>query len=73
VLRKAAQAMTKVATGLNACPRFVAAAVDRFGGPCGFLPWLEDASVHHAKDVAVFGMMSLQRACLLEAVLSDFL
>jgi hypothetical protein len=24
-----------------------------------FLPWVEDASVHHAKDLAVFGLMSL--------------
>jgi hypothetical protein len=27
--------------------------------PPQFLPWLEDASVHHAKGLAVFGLMSL--------------
>jgi hypothetical protein len=27
--------------------------------PPQFLPWVEDASVHHAKDLAVFGLMSL--------------
>jgi hypothetical protein len=27
--------------------------------PPQFLPWMEDASVHHAKDLAVFGLMSL--------------
>jgi hypothetical protein len=25
--------------------------------PPQFLPWVEDASVHHAKDLAVFGLM----------------
>ncbi len=35
-----AQATTKVATGLNACPSYVAAAADRFGGPRDlFLGW----------------------------------
>ena len=33
------------------------------------LPWPEDASVHHARGLAVSGLMSLQRACLLRAAL----
>jgi hypothetical protein len=33
------------------------------------LPWLEDASVHHARGLAASAVMLLQRACLMGAVL----
>ena len=65
----AAQATTKAATGLNACPSKVAAAADRFGGPCGFFRGWKMRFVHHARGLAASGVMSLQRACLLRAAL----
>lgn len=69
VPRCAAQATTKVATGLNACPSYVAAAVDRFGGPRGlFLGW-KMRFMHHARGLAVSDVMLLQRDWLLRAAL----
>lgn len=57
LLRKSAYATTKVATGLPVqecryCGGWIA-------GRRSFLPWVEDASVHQAKDLAVFGLMAL--------------
>jgi len=57
LLSEAAYATTKVATGF-ARPRM--SQLRRLDcRPPQFLPWLEDASVHHARDLAVFGLMSL--------------